>query len=225
MDLTPGQRKAAFAGIVVALIALGALILGPRLSSPAKPANGTRAAASTHPSQPAAPPPSPVATAAGSGTASPGTTSPGPASSVSGPADIYQWLPFSQAGLAKAASVVRQFAADYATYSYTQSPQAYVAPMKGLVTDAVSAMLARSFGTPGVSKERENDKEVSVGSGTITALRGFGSSSITFLATISQKITGKQSTRRASTAYAITVTGAGTGWQVSDIELASAGNS
>jgi hypothetical protein len=215
MDLTPGQRKAAFAAIVAALLALGALLLVPRLSQPkAKPAGGTPVAVSSHVPQsgPSAP-------------ASPLATAPSAAPSGGGPVDIYQWLPFSQSGLAKAASVVRQFAADYATYSYTQSPQAYVAPMKGLITDGLSVVLARSFATPGVARDRQDQKEVAVGGGTITALRGFGSSSLTFLVTVSQKITSKQGTRHASTGYAVTVTGAGTDWQVSDIELASAGNS
>jgi hypothetical protein len=216
MDLTPGQRKAAFAGIVVALLALGAFLLVPRLSPP-KAASATPVAASSQVPQspPATPSAPPLASASVSG-----------ATPLDGaPVDIYQWLPFSQAGLEKAASVVRQFAADYATYSYTQSPRAYVAPMKGLITGGLSAVLARSFATPGVVNERQNDKEVSVGSGTITALRGFGSSSLTFLVTVSQKITSRHGTRHASTAYAVTVTGAGSGWQVSDIELASAGNS
>jgi hypothetical protein len=217
VDLSPGQRKAAFAAIVVALLALGAFLLVPRLSGarPA-PAGGSPVAASSHVPQPSATATaSPLATAAGASAAP----------SDGGPVNIYQWLPFSQAGLAKAASVVRQFAADYATYSYTQSPQAYVAPMKGMITGGLSAVLARSFATTGVAKARQDQKEVAVGSGTITALRGFGSSSLTFLVTVSQKITSKQGSRNASTDYAITVTGAGTGWQVSDIELASAGNS
>jgi hypothetical protein len=215
MELTPGQRKAAFAGIVVALLALGAFLLAPRLS-PHKAANGTPVAASSQvPRSSQSPSAVPLPSASASGVAPSG----------GGPVDIYQWLPFSQAGLATAASVVRQFAADYATYRYNQSPQAYVAPMKGLITGGLSAVLARSFATPGVMKERQNDKEVSVGSGTITALRGFGSSSLTFLVTVSQKITSRNGSRHASAAYAITVTGAGTGWQVSDIELASAGNS
>lgn len=215
MDLTPGQRKAAFAAIVVALLALGAFLLVPRLSPARKPADGTPVAATSRvPQQPATGPASPLATA-GASTAPAG----------GGAAGIYQWLPFSQAGLAKAASVVRQFAADYATYRYTQSPQAYVAPMRGLITGGLSTVLARSFATPGVAQERQSNKEVAVGSGTITALRGFGSSSITFLVTVSQKITSKQDTRQTSAQYAVTVTGSGTAWQVSDIELATAGNS
>ena len=102
MDLTSAQRKLAFAVIVLALAALGAFLLWPRSSpapSQAAPGPTTHGVAST-------PAPGPVSpAAAGSPAAS------GPA------ANIYQWLPFTQADLTEAARVVRQFSADYATYS------------------------------------------------------------------------------------------------------------
>jgi hypothetical protein len=41
--------------------------------------------------------------------------------------------------------------------------------------------------------------------------------------TVDQKITGKAPSQQ-STQYAVTVTDAGGGWQVNDIQLASAGN-
>jgi hypothetical protein len=214
MDLTSAQRKLAFAVIVLALAALGAFLLWPRSSpapSQAAPGPTTHGVAST-------PAPGPVSPAAGSPAAS------GPA------ANIYQWLPFTQADLTEAARVVRQFSADYATYSYTESADRYVGRMRGLVTPTLAASLARSYATPGVAQARSRQKQTATGSGVITALRAFGASSLTFLVTLSQKTfttqqAGKTTAHKASNDYAITITRSGSGWQVNDIQLASAGNS
>jgi hypothetical protein len=214
MDLTSAQRKLAFAVIVLALAGLGAFLLWSR-SSPA-------------PSQ-AAPEPT---THAQASTPAPGQVSPAAASpAASGPAaNIYQWLPFTQADLTKAAGVVRQFSADYATYSYTESADRYVGRMRDLVTPTLAASLARSYATPGVARARTQQKQTATGSGVITALRAYGPSSLTFLVTLSQKTyttqqTGKTTAHKASSDYAITITRSGSGWQVNDIQLASAGNS
>ena len=214
MDLTSAQRKLAFAVIVLALAALGAFLLWPRSSpapSQAAPGPTTHGVAST-------PAPGPVSPAAGSPAAS------GPA------ANIYQWLPFTQADLTEAARVVRQFSADYATYSYTESADRYVGRMRGLVTPTLAASLARSYATPGVAQARSRQKQTATGSGVITTLRAFGASSLTFLVTLSQKTfttqqAGKTTAHKASNDYAITITRSGSGWQVNDIQLASAGNS
>jgi hypothetical protein len=213
MDLTPVQRKVAFAVIVLALAGLGAFLLWPR-PAPARsqpPAPTTHAAAS-------APAPGPASPAAGSPAAS------GPV------ANIYRWLPFSQADLTEAARVVEQFSADYATYSYTESADSYVGRMRGLVTPSLAATLARDYATPGVAQARTRQKQTATGNGVITALRAFGGSSLTFLVTLKQKTsstsrTGSTTAHVTSGDYAVTITRSGGGWQVNDIQLASAGNS
>lgn len=211
MDLTPFQRRAAFVVIVLALAGLGAFLLVP-----GSPAARARAPHSPAPTRPAASPP-PVA-------ATPPATA--GANSSPGAVNIYRWLPFSQDGLAAAAAAVRAFSADYATYSYTQSAASYVGQMKGLVTGQLAATLARGYATPGVAQQRDRNKQSATGSGQITALRAFGSSSLTFLVAITQQTRGAhQGTSQQTTDYAVTVTGAGTSWQVNDIEYASAGNS
>src|SRR5712691_7410954 len=95
MEPTPGQRKGAFALIVVALAGLGIFLVRPGASGSAGPASSPTA------SQSALPPPSPVATAT-----QPPVAAPAPAAvpSATGPAGIYQWLPFTPAGLARAAA-------------------------------------------------------------------------------------------------------------------------
>jgi len=213
MDLTPGQRKAVFAGVVLALAALGAFLLVPALRP--KGGNQGKPAAASQPLHTASPAP-PPATPGGLGA----TTPPAAGTGV----DIYKWLPFSQAGLAVASSVVEQFAAEYSTYSYTESAASYVRRMRSLITPQLAVTLARAYATPGVAQLRTQQKQVYSGTGQITALRGFGSGSMTFLVAVAQKITGTQGTSRNTVDYAVTVTGAATHWQVNDVEFANAGN-
>ena len=127
--------------------------------------------------------------------------------------------------MSAAAAVVRSFSADYATYTAAESAASYVGRMRGLVTFELSATLARGYATPGLAQQRRQGKQSATGSGQITALRAFGPSSLTFLVTVTQRTTSPRGRTRQATSYAITVTGTGTHWQVSDIELASAGNS
>jgi len=213
MDLTPGQRKAVFAGVVLALAALGAFLFVPALTS--KGRNQGRPAAASQPlhSTPAAPAPT---TPAGLGAATPPAAGTG--------VDIYKWLPFSPAGLAAAARVVEQFATDYSTYTYTESAASYVRQMRSLITPQLAVTLARAYATPGVAQVRTRQKQVYSGTGQITSLRGFGSGGMTFLVAVAQKITGTQGTSRNTVNYAVTVTGAGSDWQVNDVEFANAGN-
>jgi hypothetical protein len=213
MDLTPGQRKAAFAGIVLALAALAAFLFLPGALLSHGRARG-RPAAATRPLRSA--PPTPLATPAGLGGATP------PAGTG---VDIYQWLPFSEAGLTAAADVVQQFVTDYSTYSYTESPARYAGRMAGLVTQQLAVTLERAYATPGVAQLRAKQRQVYSGTGRITSLRAFGSSSITFVVAVAQKVTSTQGTSRSTIDYAVTVAGADNHWQVNDVEPASAGNS
>jgi len=97
--------------------------------------------------------------------------------------------------------------------------------MRNVITAQLSGVLARGYATPGVAGPRVRAKQVSTGTSSISSLRAFGSSSITFVVAISQKITDTRGVSRSTGQYAVTVTGSGSSWQVSDIELASAGNS
>lgn len=211
MELSPAQRKLVFAVLVFILAGLGAFLLWP--ASP--PARGQAVYGNAPTARPSSPP-----------VAAP--TAPVPAQSGSA-VNIYQWLPFTQSDLTAAAGVVRQFCADYATYSYTQSAASYVGKMRSLITPSLAATLSRGFATPGVARVRIGEKQTAAGSGVITALRAFGPSSLTFLVTVSQKTystqRGKTTASVTSSDYAVTVAQTGSGWQVNDIQLASAGNS
>jgi hypothetical protein len=144
---------------------------------------------------------------------------------VAGNVNIYSWLPFTQQGLTDAASVTVKFCVDYNTFTYTESPAAYVAKMSGLITGQLATTLQASYSTAGVAALRTNQKQVSTGTAVINSLRAFGPSSLTFIVTTGQHLVSSKGTTNGSTQYAVTVTGSGSSWQVDDIELASAGNS
>ena len=213
MDKASAQRKAVFAVIVVALAGLGVYLFMPgalgagRSSKP--PATTHHAAARPAHTAPAASNPAPA-----------------PASSASPSApNIYGWLPFNQAELASAARVVTEFSDAYGTWSYSQNADAYVATMSNLIEPGLSQVLAQSYSVPGVAKARASEKQVSTGSAVIVSLRAYGPSSMTFVVTITEKITDTAGRSQSSSQYAVTVSGVGSSWQVSDIELASQGNS
>ena len=204
MDLSPGQQKALFAAVVVVLAGLGVYLITPHCGK--------------HPAAAASPSPQPTSVAGAPSAAPP--SAPAASSSV----NIYQWLPFTQPDLARAAAVTTQFAADYDTYTYKDSAPSYAARMNGLITTQLAQKLENSFGTLGVAQARTQQKQISTGTAAIDSLRTFGASSITFVVTATQKLTGTQGSSQTSTQYAVTVTDTGGSWLAYDIELASAGN-
>ena len=210
MDLTAGQRKAVFGLIVVVLAGLGVYMFVPATrGGPAASPSPPRHSAAAPAAAPATPTASPVPVAAGTPSAP----------------DIFQWLPFTQSELATAASVVTEFSDAYGTWSYSQNAQAYAATMRDLSTPELSQFLAQDYSVPGVASVRTRKKQVSTGSADVNSLRAFGSSSITFVVTISQEITDTSGQSSVTAQYAVTAINVGSGWQVNDIELASAGNS
>jgi len=211
MDLNAGQRKAVFGLIVVALVGLGVYLFvsGAR-------AGGHSPAAATHS-------PAPQATRPAVPAATP-SAAPAGGAAPSDP-DIYQWLPFTQAQLGSAAATVTQFGDAYGTWSYSQDATSYVAAMHSLITSELADVIEQGYSVPGVASQRSSKKQVSTGSAVINSIRAFGSSSITFVVTITEQITATSGRSQISGQYAVTAVGSGSSWQVSDIELASAGNS
>src|SRR5208283_3119055 len=151
MDLSAGQQRALFAVIVVVLAGLGIFLITSHGSK--------RPAASGPPSSS----PSPPAQAAGSPSAVPSPTGAAGNASV----NIYQWLPFTQPDLARAAAVTTQVTTDYNTFTYTQSAASYVAQMNGLITSQLGQTLQNGFSTLGVARARTSQKQVSTGSAAI----------------------------------------------------------
>ena len=209
MDLNAGQRKAVFGLIVVLLVGLGAYLFVSSSRS-----SGHSPSAATHS-------PAPRATSPASPTPTP---SPSPAAAGSSDPDIYQWLPFTEAQLGSAAAVVTQFSDAYGTWSYSQTATSYVTTMRSLITSELADVIEQGYSVPGVAGQRASKKQVSTGSTVINSIRAFGSSSITFVVTITEQITATSGQSRNSNQYAVTVVSSGSSWQVNDIELASAGN-
>jgi 3-oxoacyl-ACP reductase-like protein len=206
VDLSPGRRRAVFALVVIALAALGYYLIVPAMRHSGGHAQAAISAAPAT-ATPAAPVPAGTAPAAAAGSV-----------------NIYNWLPFTQQDLTAAASVAMRFSVDYNTFTYTESASAYTSGMGSLITGQLASTLQAAYQDPGVAKLRTSQKQVSTGTAVISSLRAFGSSSLTFIVNAGQRLVTSNGTSNGSTPYAVTVTGSGTGWQVNDIELESAGN-
>jgi hypothetical protein len=202
MDASPAVRRVAFVAIVCAFAALGAYLLGPL-------AHRGGAASAKPP-------------AASSPRRSAATRSEAPAS---GAAAIYQWLPFTRAGLAAAAAIVVRFGDAYGTYSYTEDGSAYVAPLQPITSAQLVGQIEAAYEAPGVAATRQSQQQVAAGTTTIGSIRAFGPGSLTFVVEVDQRLTDATGHNQQSTDYAVTVSGAGSIWQVTDVELAAAGNS
>lgn len=205
MDSSPVWRRVTFAVIVCVLVALGAYLLGPVAHRQAQRGHQPGAGA----------PPQPLASQVAASTAPSSTGQP----------DIYQWLPFTQSGLAAAAAVVTRFGNAYGTYSYALSASAYAASLQPVTSPSLIGQIEAAYAAPGVAAARASSKQVAVGVATIDAISAFGSTSLTFLVQIAQQITASSGTSRTSARYSVTLTVNGTSWQVTSVELATVGNS
>jgi hypothetical protein len=203
MNPSAAARRAAFVVIVCAFAALGAYLLGP---------GAHRSTADSQPSAPAHPARPSAASSIRAARTSAGQT------------DIYQWLPFTQSGLAAAAATVVRFGDAYGTYSYTEGAAAYAASIQPITSAQLVNQIEAAYAAPGVATPRQSEKQVAVGTTTISSLRAFGTGSLTFVVQVAQQLTESSGQSEQTTGYAVTVSGAGTSWQVTDVELAAAGN-
>jgi hypothetical protein len=225
MELSPGKQRLLFVVVVIALVGLGVFLIEGR-------SHGTTAAPATTPT------PTPSASGAGasaSGPAASGTAVAVPpatvppftptaaplATSATG-ANIYQWLPFTQADLTAAAKTTLAFATDYVTWNSKESDTAYGAKMATLVTPQEDTTLSDDFSTAAAAA----GNVVSSGSGTIDSVTAFGANpaSITFSVAIAQQVVPAKGTPASPDQYIITVVSTNAGWQVDNIELNNQGN-
>jgi hypothetical protein len=202
------QRRLTFGLIVVILAGLATYLLGTTAHGAGKPSGR----------------PAPTGTPARA-TSSSAPSLPGPSASGSHAPDIYRWLPFSQDGLAAAASVARRFGAAYGTFSYLQTAAQYASPLRGLCSAALAGQVEAAYAAPGVAAARAKARQVSLGTASIQSIRSFGPSSLTFVVQVTEKLTTASGPDSVVTSYALTLTVGGAGWRVTDIELASLGNS
>ena len=94
-----------------------------------------------------------------------------------------------------------------------------------MAATSLESALAQAAGDRGVLARRTADRQVAVATVTGLAIRDLTPGSVTVTATVAQVITSSSGTSRTSASWAVTLTPAGAGWLVWDIEPASAGNS
>jgi hypothetical protein len=218
MEMSPPQRRLTFGLIVLVLAGLVVYLVGTAVrGTSGSPGHAARAGSPN----PTAAVPSPSGSAPGSPAPSQGLG----ASSADYRPDIYQWLPFTQAGLAAAASVAQRFGVAYGTFSYTESASAYGASLQPLSSPSLAGQVEAAYSLPGVAAARASSRQVSAGTAAIESIRAFGPSSITFIVEITEHQIATTGSSDATTSYAMTLTGSGSSWQVTDIELSDLGNS
>jgi hypothetical protein len=208
MESSPLLRRVTFGLVVLVLAGLGAYLISSAARGAARP--------------PAAAPAATAALPASSPSASPAPTSSAPAAGTPG---IYQWLPFTPPELAAAAAAARQFGVAYGTFSYTETASEYGARLQPLASAALVAELQGAYSLPGVAAARTGTRQISVGTAVIESIRAFGTGSLTFVVQVTENLTASSGRSQNVTQYAVTLSGSGSSWQVTDIELASAGNS
>jgi hypothetical protein len=217
MELSPGQRRLLFVVVVIVLVCLGFFLIEGR-------GHGTTSASSSTTPTPSATATTTASASSAAATATPPATEPSatPSAATAGSANIYQWLPFTQADLTAAAKNTLEFATDYVTWNSKESATAYGAKMASLVTAQEDATLEDDFSTAAAAA----GNAVSTGSGTIDSISSFGSNpaSITFSVAIAQQVVPAKGTPASPSQYSITVVSTGSGWQVDNIELSSLGN-
>jgi len=192
--------RAARAGLAAGLLAAAGLACGgcsllPQAAGPAAPASTT--------ARPAA------------------TASPRPSAAV----PLASLLPFPPARLQAAASLAGQFTAAWDSWSWQQPTAAWLARLQPMAAASLQPALAQAAGDRGVLAQRTAARQAAVATVTALAIRDLTPGSVTITATATQVITSSSGTSRTAAAWAVTLTPAGTGWLVWDIEPAAAGNS
>ena len=145
-----------------------------------------------------------------------------PVPTVTPPASL---LPFPPARLQAAASLAGQFTAAWDSWSWRQPPAAWLAALQPMAAASLEPALAQAAGDRSVLARRAAARQVAVATVTGLAITGLTPGSVTVTVTAAQVITSSSGTSRASAAWAVTLTPAGSGWLVWDIEPAGAGNS
>jgi hypothetical protein len=153
--------------------------------------------------------------------ASSAATGPRPAAS----APALAWLlPFSAARLQAAAGLADRFTADWDSWSWRQSPAAWLAALQPMAAASLESVLAQAAGDRGVLAQRTASHQTAVATVTALQIRDLTPGSVTVTVTAAQVITSSGGTSRSSADWAVTLTPEGSGWLVWDIEPAGAGN-
>jgi hypothetical protein len=161
-----------------------------------------------------APPASTTAWPAAAATAQPAAAAVPPAS-----------LPFPPARLQAAASLAGRFTTAWDSWSWRQSPAAWLARLRPMSAAELDPALTQAAGDRGVRAHRAAARQSATTVVTALAITVLTPASVTVTVTVTQVLTGSNGTSRSTAGWAITLTPAGTSWLVWDIEPAGAGNS
>ena len=129
-------------------------------------------------------------------------------------------LPFSAARLQTAAALAGRFTAAWDSWSWRQPPAVWLAALQPMAAPPLESALAQAAGTRSVLAERAAIRQAAGATVTALAIRDLTPGSVT----VTQVITASTGTTRATASWAVTLTPAGSGWTVWDIEPAAAGN-
>lgn len=133
-------------------------------------------------------------------------------------------LPFPPARLQAAATLAGRFTAAWDSWSWRQSPAAWLARLRPMAAASLYPALAQAAGTPGVLAQRTTTRQAAAATTSAVRLRDLTPGSVTATVTVRQVITSRTGTTQATASFAVTLTPRGGGWAVWDIEPAGAGN-
>jgi hypothetical protein len=133
-------------------------------------------------------------------------------------------LPFPPARLQAAAALAGRFTAAWDSWSWRQSPAAWLAALRPMTASSLYPALAQAAATPGVLAQRKAARETAAATTSAPRIRDLTPGSVTVTVTVRQVITTPAGTSHTAASFAVTLTPHGGGWTVWDIEPASAGN-
>ena len=147
----------------------------------------------------------------------------GPPPATAGP-PLASILPFPPARLQAAAALAGRFTATWDSWSWRQSPAAWLARLHPMAASSLYPALAQAAGTPGVLARRHADRQSARATTSAVRIRDLTPGSATVTVTVQQVITSRTGASQTTASFAVTLTPRGGGWAVWDIQPAGAGN-
>jgi hypothetical protein len=166
--------------------------------------------------------PQPAASPAPAGQPAHTTTTASPPPAAAPP--LAAILPFPPPRLQAAAILAGRFTAAWDSWSWQQSPAAWLAQLRPMAASSLYPALAQAAGTPGVLVQRKAARQTATATTRALQIRDLTPGSVTISVTVRQVITSRAGTSQATASFAVTLTPRGSSWAVWDIEPASAGN-
>ncbi|MFI9557029.1 hypothetical protein [Nonomuraea endophytica] len=169
------------------------------------------------------PDPAPVPAATGSAAPSAPVTSKPLATASDAPFDIYDYLPMSRQQLAAAADLAERFTASYGSFRYDEDPSVYADRVKVFTTGELASFLTKALTSPGTIEQNKTEQTVATATAKMKEIRQVGATSIIFVVTSTQKLTGRSGTSERAEDLAVTLTPVGNDWRVFDVQPAGDG--